>query len=103
MPIETYRIEVEETDGREGLIVDVYGGDDLVERTASIAYEEYGIEPTSDDGDPSAVVREVTADVTTTDLQLERDGGGFSVRLLGDRDELATVRVDDEEWGLSSG
>ena len=38
--------------------------------------------------------------MTTLDLQYERDGAGFAFRLLGDRDELLSVRVEDEAWDL---
>lgn len=101
MPLETYRLEVTETANREGLSAAVYGEDGLVEASTSVPYEEYGLEPVGGSR-PSAKRREVTADVTATDLQIERDDAGFSFRLLGDRDELATLRVEDEEWGLSS-
>lgn len=100
MPIETYRLEVSELDDRTGITADVYGDDDLVEARTTISYDEYGVESASDRTDPFAATREVTADVTATDLQVERDGGGFSFRFVGDRDELLSVRIEDHELGL---
>lgn len=98
MSLQTYRLEIRDTE-TGGIDVDVYGEDDLVEASTRVIYDEYGLES---DGstDSDAIVEEVTADVMTLDIQTERDGAGFSFRLLGDRDELASVRVDDEEWGL---
>ncbi|WP_254768630.1 hypothetical protein [Salinilacihabitans rarus] len=101
MPIETYRLELREDDAATGLDVTVYGDDDLVETSTRITYEAYGLEPAADREDPAPIEREVTADVTTTDVQFERDGAGFSVRLLGDREVLLAERVDDESWGLA--
>lgn len=98
MTIETYRLEVRDADG-EGLDADVYGSDDVIEASTRVAYDDYDLEPVADH-DPEPRVREVTADVTTLDLQIERDAAGFSVRVLGDRDDLVTERVDDEDWGL---
>ena len=100
MGMETYRLEVREMDDRNGMSADVYGDDGLVEETTSIGYEEYGIEPEPPGDEPAPEIQEVTADVLTTDLQVERSGTGFTVRFLGDRKELATVRIDDEAWGL---
>lgn len=98
MSLQTYRLEVRATD-TGGIGVDVYGDDGLVEASTRVVYEEYGLE--SDGSTGSDTIDEtVTADVTTLDIQTERDDAGFSFRLLGDRDELASVRVDDEDWGL---
>lgn len=99
MPMETYRLEVRETDGSVGIDADVYGADDLIRTSARVAYDDHGLESVGD-GDGSRIVREVTADVTTLDLQYERDDAGFAFRLLGDRDELLSVRVEDEAWDL---
>lgn len=99
MTIETYRLEVREVEDN-GIDVDVYDEDDLVEASTRIPYDDYDLDPADGREDPSPIVREVTADVTTLDVQYERDDGGFSVRVLGDRDELLTERVDDESWDL---
>lgn len=101
MPMETYRLEVRETD-EPGIDADIYGGDDLIEESTHVSYENYDLEvPDSRDGQPS-YSEEITADVTTLDLQVERIDTGFSFRVLGDRDELTTVRIDDEEWNLDA-
>lgn len=98
MSLQTYRLEVRATD-TGGIDVDVYGDDGLVEASTRVVYKEYGLE--SDGSAESDTIDEtVTADITTLDIQTERDDAGFSFRLLGDRDELASVRVDDEDWGL---
>lgn len=98
MSMETYRLEVRETEG-PGLDADVYNGNDVVTESTYISYDDYDLEPpssSSSDGQQS-YSEEVTADVTTVDLQYERDDAGFVFRLLGDRDELASVRIDGEE------
>lgn len=100
MTMETYRIEVRETE-TTGIGVDVYGEDDLVEASTRVAYDDYDIDPPASRDEQPAYSEEVTADVTTLDVQYERDDAGFVFRLLGDRNELTTVRVDDEEWDLT--
>ena len=97
--METYRLEVRETD-EPGIDVDVYDADDTVAESTYISYEDHGLEPPASRDDPPSYSKEITADVTAIDLQYERTDGGFSFRLLGDRDELTTVRVEDEEWDL---
>ncbi|WP_222918162.1 hypothetical protein [Natrinema sp. SYSU A 869] len=99
MSMETYRLEVRETE-TNGIDADVYGEDGIVEESTRLAYDDFDLNPPeSRDQEPSAAT-EVTADVTTLDLQYERDDAGFAFRLLGDRDELTTIRIDDEEWDL---
>lgn len=98
MAIETYRLEISENDAGTGIDADVYGDDDLVEASTSVGYEDHGLE--SGDEDASPIVREVTADVTTIDLQYQRDDAGFEFRVLGDREDVLVERVEDEEWGL---
>ena len=100
MPMETYRLELRETE-TNGIDADVFGADDVIEESTRVAYENFDLEPPeSRDEDPS-YTEEITADVTTLDLQYERDDGGFEFRLLGDRDELTRVRIDDEDWNLN--
>ncbi|ELZ00549.1 hypothetical protein [Natrialba asiatica] len=97
MPIQTYRLEVRETDA-SGIDADVYDAEDMIVASTQVAYEDYGLEaPASRDGSPSAVA-EFSTDVTTIDLQFERDDAGFVFRVFGDREEVATVRADDVEW-----
>ncbi|WP_049923695.1 hypothetical protein [Halopiger djelfimassiliensis] len=99
MSLETYRLEVRETE-TSGIDADVYGSDDLIEESAHVAYDDYDLEPPETRETPPADAEEITADVLTIDLQFERDDAGFTFRLLGDRDELTTVRVEDDDWGL---
>ncbi|WP_345781488.1 hypothetical protein [Natrononativus amylolyticus] len=96
--MKTYRLELRDT--TDGIDADLLDEDGLVETSTRIAYEDHGLEPAGDREEPSSTDREVTADVTTLDVQYERDGDGFTVRVLGDREELVTERVEDEEWGL---
>ena len=98
--METYRIEVRETDA-PGIDADVYNADDTVEESTYVSYEDYGLEPPASRDEQPSYSEEITADVTAIDLQYERTDGGFSFRLLGDRDELTTVRIEDEEWELN--
>lgn len=100
MSMETYRLELRETE-TNGIDADVYGSDDLVEESTRVSYEDYGLEPPESRDEPPSYSEEITTDVTTLDLQYERDDGGFEFRLLGDRDELMRVRIDDEEWNLN--
>lgn len=101
MPMQTYRLEVDETETGNGIDVDLYDEDDLVEASTRVAYGDHGLEPDDDRSSPDPIVREVTTDVMSVDLQYERDDAGFRFRVFGDRDELVTERVEDEEWGLS--
>ncbi|MXV63690.1 hypothetical protein GS429_16810 [Natronorubrum sp. JWXQ-INN-674] len=100
MTMETYRLEVRETE-TNGIGADVYGPDDLIEASTRVSYDDYDLDPPGSRDDAPAYTEEVTTDVMTLDLQYERDDGGFEFRLLGDRDELARVRIDDEEWDLT--
>ncbi|RKD97708.1 hypothetical protein [Halopiger aswanensis] len=98
MSMETYRLEVRETD-EPGLDADVYDSDDTVAVSTYVSYDDYDLEPPasgSSDGQRT-YTEQITADVTTIDLQYERDDAGFVFRLLGDRDELTSVRIDAEE------
>ncbi|WP_339106484.1 hypothetical protein [Haloterrigena salinisoli] len=99
MPMETYRLELRETE-TNGIDADVYA-DDVIEESTRVDYEAHDIEPPESRDEEPAYSEEVTADVTTLDLQYQRDDGGFEFRLLGDRDELTRIRIDDEEWNLN--
>ena len=66
-----------------------------------VFYENYDLEPPDSRAESPSYSAEITADVTTLDLQYERDDGGFEFRLLGDRDELTRVRIADDEWDLN--
>lgn len=100
MVMQTYTLHVEESETGDGLDVDVYDEDGTIEASAWVGYEDYGV--ASRGGDPEPTETTFSADVLTLDLQVERDDGGFTVRVLGDGETLANERVDDEEWGLAA-
>ena len=100
MTMETYRLEVRETE-TSGIDVDVFDADDLIEESTHVFYENYDLEPPDSRAESPSYSEEITADVTALDLQYERDDGGFEFRLLGDRDELTRVRIADDEWDLN--
>ena len=54
-----------------------------------------------DDREPDAIEREVTADVTTLDLQLTRVDDELEFRLVGDDDDLFRERVSDADLQLA--
>ncbi|MFU8869395.1 hypothetical protein [Natronococcus sp.] len=94
MSLETYRLEVRESDA--GLDADVYDSDEMIEESTHVSYDDFDAEAPDRDGDVSRS-EEVTADVMELDLQVQRDGAGFAFELLGDRETLTTIRVGDDE------
>ncbi|WP_293027686.1 hypothetical protein [Natronococcus sp.] len=94
MSLETYRLEVRESDA--GLDADVYDSEGMIEESTHVSYGDFDVEAPNRDGDVSRS-EEVTADVIELDLQVQRDGAGFAFELLGDRETLTMVRIDDEE------
>ncbi|ELY87547.1 hypothetical protein C483_16648 [Natrialba hulunbeirensis JCM 10989] len=95
MPLQTYRLAVSVTDGEErGLDATVYDEDEAIVASTRVAPDEYDFEPSS--VDVSDAETSFTADVTTIDLQYVHDGATLVFRVLGDRDEVATVRLADE-------
>ncbi|OIB57124.1 hypothetical protein [Natrialba sp. SSL1] len=95
MPLQTYRLAVTEMDGEErGLDATVYDEDEAIVASTRVAAAEYDFEPSSQD--ISEAETAFTADVTTIDLQFVHDGATLVFRVLGDRDEVATVRLADE-------
>lgn len=102
MTMDTYTLVVSETDGGDGITGDVYNEGGTIEKSTFVAYEHYGLAPDRDGGDPDECRREFTADVMAMTLDVTRDDGGFQFRLVGDGSrELATERVEDEEWSLT--
>lgn len=100
----SYTLSVRESDTEDGLDVDVYDEDGTIEASTWVGYEDYGVVPDREDGEnPDARKTEFSADVTVLDLQVERDTGAFTLRVLGDRETLASERILDEQWGLSEG
>ena len=100
MPMETYRLEIAETE-TNGIDADVYGPNELIEESMRVSYADHDLNPPDGREESPSYSEEITTDVTTLDLQYERDDAGFEFRLLGDRDELTRVRIDDEEWDLT--
>ncbi|MFC6725858.1 hypothetical protein ACFQE1_16095 [Halobium palmae] len=100
MPMETYTLRVAENASNEGISAEVLDEDGMVAETTQLSYGDYGMAAVRDGDAPDPVETEITADVTTTDLQFSRQDDEFEFRFLGDREVLATERVDDEDWGL---
>jgi hypothetical protein len=100
MAMQTYRLEVQESDAI-GIDADVYGEDDLIVESTHVSYDDFDIDVPEERAEPDGKSAEVTADITTIDLQIQRAEDRFSVRLFGDRDELTVVRIDDDEWNLN--
>ncbi|ADD06637.1 uncharacterized protein Nmag_3085 [Natrialba magadii ATCC 43099] len=95
MPRQTYRLAVSETDdGAGGLDATIYDEDEAIVASTRVASEEYDFEPPSQG--VSDAETSFTADVTTIDLQFVHDSASIVFRVLGDRDEIATVRLPDE-------
>ncbi|ADB63824.1 hypothetical protein Htur_5193 (plasmid) [Haloterrigena turkmenica DSM 5511] len=72
----TYRLELRET-GTNGIDADVYA-DDVIEESTRVAYENHDLEPPESRDEGPSYTEEVTADVTTLNLQYERDDGASS-------------------------
>ncbi len=99
--METYALEIAETESGEGITADVYDEAGTIAASTRANYADYDLEADRDDGPPEPIERETAADVTALDAQFERDDGGFVFRVLGDREELLRARVEDDEWGLA--
>ncbi len=102
MSTETYTLQIAEDETHEGIRADLYDEDGLVEKSTRISYGDHGLTAMRDDWEPKPIEREVTADVTTLDLQHTRQQGEFEFRLLGDRDELHSERIADSDWKIAS-
>lgn len=102
MAMETYTLRIEDDDEREGITADVYDYDGLIEESTWIEYEEFGLRATRKGPSPEAREREFNVDTMTLNLQVERDGEAFSIRVLGDEETLASERITDEDWGLTT-
>ncbi|USZ68262.1 hypothetical protein NGM10_00630 [Halorussus salilacus] len=100
MSMVTYTLVVSEGDERAGITGDVYNDGGTIEESVYIDYRDHGLAPRGE-GDSDERRRQTTADVTTLNLDVARDDGGFAFRLLADGDrELLTERVSDDDWGL---
>ena len=98
--METYALEVSETENGDGITAEVYDEDGTIVESQWAGYEQHGLTKAQEGETPDPRRRETTVDVTSLSLQFERDGGGFVFRLLGDGSELLSERVDDTDWNL---
>jgi hypothetical protein len=101
MSMETYTLELsEDTEGNE-LVAELYDIDGLIEASERAVYDDFALSPDSEERDTSERTRQTTADVMALDIQVTRTDGVFEIRVLGNREELITERITDEEWGLT--
>lgn len=101
--MQTYTLVVAEPETNEGITGEVYNESGTIEESVSFSYDEYGLTAIRDDWEPETRRREVTADVTTLNLEVQRRDGGFEFRLLGDlNQELVTERVSDADWKVAA-
>lgn len=101
MATETYTLRIEEAENAEGITVDLYNDDGTIKESTWIDYDDHGIAVNREGDGPPAREREVTTDALRIGLQVERIGGGFEVRVLGDEGALESQRITDDDWGLS--
>ncbi len=100
--MQTYTLVVSETDANEGIVGEVYNESGTIEESVGLEYEEFGLTAIRDDWKPQERRTQVSADVTTLNLELRRTEGAFEFRLLGDAsDELAVERVADADWKIA--
>ncbi|MEM4780560.1 MAG: hypothetical protein QXG03_03215 [Halalkalicoccus sp.] len=99
MVMQTYTLQVVESETDDGLDVDVYGEDGTIEASTWIGYDDYRVAQSGEAPDP--LETGFTADVLALDVQVERDGEAFAVRVLGNGEELTSERLVDGEWGLA--
>lgn len=102
MAMETYTFRIEEAENGEGITADVYDYDGMIQESTWIDYEEYGLLPDREGSSPEPREQEFNVDTMTMNLQVERDGEAFSIRVVGDDEALASERIADEEWGLTA-
>lgn len=100
MAMETYTLEIAETDDHEEITADVYDEEGLIEASARVGYDDVGLSVDRDDWTPEPVRRDFTADVMTMDVQFSYAEREFEFQVLGDRDELLSERVEDDDWRL---
>lgn len=101
MATETYTLRVEEAESTEGITVDLYNADGIIEESTWIDYDDHGIAVNRAGDGPPVHEQEVTTDALRLGLQVERIGDAFEVRLLGDEGTLETQRIQDDDWGLT--
>ncbi|ODR81737.1 hypothetical protein BG842_15955 [Haladaptatus sp. W1] len=97
----TYTLVVREGAGNEGIIGEVRA-DGTIEESTRLSYGDFGLTAIRDDWLPNERRTEVEADVRTVRLQTERNGEGFSFRVLGDGETIAEQRISDDEWRVAA-
>ncbi|GGL52591.1 hypothetical protein GCM10009039_08550 [Halocalculus aciditolerans] len=96
--MQTYELVVTEDDSHAGLDVEVRGADDLIVASTRLDYEDYGEEALrEDDYDGETWTAEATADVERVDVEVETDGSGFTVTLVGDDEPLERIYVSRQD------
>lgn len=100
MPMESYTLTVSEDAEAGEMTAELYDIDGLIEATERVAYDDYGLSPEDTGREAPERTQKTTTDVTVLDIQLTRTDGAFAVRVLGDREEVLTERIADEDWGL---
>lgn len=102
MAMETYTLTIEEADTAEGITVEIYDYDGMIEESVWVDYADHGLTAMRKDFSPEPREQELNVDVMTLGLQVERDAGAFEFRVLGDGDVLTTERIADSDWRLAS-
>jgi len=97
----TYTLLIRENESGEDIIAEVRS-DGTIEESTRLSYGDFGLTAIRDDWSPDERRTEVEADVRTVRLQTERNGEGFSVRVLGDGETIAEQRITDDEWRVAS-
>ncbi|WP_458205668.1 hypothetical protein [Haladaptatus sp. NG-SE-30] len=101
MSLTTYTLVVRENESEEGIVAELRG-DGTIENSTRISYGDYGLMAVRDDWTPDEQRTEITADVRTTRLQTQRNGGEFQFRVLGDGETLTEQRITDDEWRVAT-
>jgi hypothetical protein len=97
----TYTLLVRENESNEGIIAEVRA-DGTIEESTRLSYGDFGLTAIRDGWLPNERRTEVEADVRTVQLQTQRNGEGFSFRVLGDGETIAEQRIMDDEWRVAA-
>ena len=100
MGANTYTLVVRETSSHDAVDADVLDEDGFVETTKQFSYGDYGVHAEREDDRPDRIEKEFTAEASSVDVRLDRDGHTFAFRAIVDGEEVARVEVSDAEWEL---